>query len=74
MCRADLPEQQIALHNFPGGYCGISKIEDDKYCLCYLTSSENLKNNQQSIAVMEEKILKQNPELRKLLDDVDYPV
>ena len=68
--QVDLPEQEIALHNFHGGYCGISKIEDDKYCLCYLTISENLKNNQQSIAVMEEKILKQNPELRKLLDRV----
>lgn len=68
--QADLPEQEIALHNFHGGYCGISKIEDDKYCLCYLTSSENLKKNQQSIAVMEEKILKQNPELRKLLNSV----
>ena len=67
---ADLPEQQIALHNFHGGYCGISKIEDGKYCLCYLTKSENLKNNQQSISAMEEKILKQNPVLRKLLDDV----
>ncbi len=68
--QADLPTEEIALHNFHGGYCGISKIEDDKYCLCYLTGSENLKNNQQSIAVMEEKILKQNPELRKLLDRV----
>jgi flavin-dependent dehydrogenase len=67
--KADLPEQQIALHNFPGGYCGISKIEDEKYCLCYLTRSENLKNNQHSIPAMEEKILKQNPVLRKLLDD-----
>jgi menaquinone-9 beta-reductase len=68
--KADLPEQQICLHNFPGGYCGISKIEDGIYCLCYLTTSENLKNNQQSIPAMEEKILKQNPALRKLLEEV----
>lgn len=64
-----LPEQQIALHNFPGGYCGVSKIEDGRYCLCYLTTSENLKNNNQSIREMEEKILKQNPMLRKLLEE-----
>jgi flavin-dependent dehydrogenase len=73
-----LPEQEIALHNFPGGYCGISKIEDGRYCLCYLTKSENLKNNGQSIPAMEEKILKQNPALRKLLEEVvrlfDEPV
>jgi menaquinone-9 beta-reductase len=76
--RAALPEQEIALHNFPGGYCGISKIEDGRYCLCYLTKSENLKNNGQSIPAMEEKILKQNPALRKLLEEVvrlfDEPV
>jgi menaquinone-9 beta-reductase len=65
---ADLPEQEIALHNFPGGYCGVSKIEEGRYCLCYLTLSENLKNNGQSISVMEENVLKKNPELRNLLD------
>ena len=76
--KTDLPGDQIALHNFPGGYCGISQIEDGKYCLCYLTKSENLKINQLSIQSMEEKILKQNPELRKLLENLsvlnDEPV
>ncbi len=76
--RAHLPDTQITLHNFPGGYCGISKIEDGRYCLCYLTISENLKNNGQSIADMEDKVLKQNPALRKLLEEVlmiyDEPV
>jgi menaquinone-9 beta-reductase len=67
--KVELPDQEIALHNFPGGYCGISKIEGDRYCLCYLTRSENLKNNGQSIPMMEKNILKQNPVLRKLLDE-----
>ena len=70
--KANLPEHQISLHNFSGGYCGISKIEENRYCLCYLTQSENLKNNGQSITLMEEKILKQNPSLRKLLDEVEF--
>jgi flavin-dependent dehydrogenase len=67
---ASLPEKQIALHNFPGGYCGISKIEGGHFCLCYLTNSDNLRRSGQSISVMEEKILKQNPVLRKLLEEV----
>ena len=70
--KTNLPDYQISLHNFPGGYCGISKIEENRYCLCYLTQSENLKNNGQSITLMEEKILKQNPSLRKLLDEVEF--
>jgi flavin-dependent dehydrogenase len=68
--KAQLPDKQIALHNFPGGYCGISKIEDGRFCLCYLTNSDNLRKSGQSISVMEEKILKQNTVLRKLLDEV----
>jgi flavin-dependent dehydrogenase len=68
--KAQLPDTQIALHNFPGGYCGISKIEDGRYCLCYLTTSGNLRKSGQSVSEMEEKILKQNPVLRKLLDEM----
>ena len=40
--QTDLPVDTIALHNFKDGYCGISKIEDDRYCLCYLTTAKNL--------------------------------
>jgi flavin-dependent dehydrogenase len=60
-----LPEQ-IALHNFKDGYCGISRIEDDRYCLCYLTRAKNLQMNGNSIAGMEKNILQQNPFLRRL--------
>jgi menaquinone-9 beta-reductase len=67
---ASLPDHQIALHNFSGGYCGISRIEGGRYCLCYLTKSENLRNNGQSIPDMEENILKQNPALRKLWNEM----
>jgi menaquinone-9 beta-reductase len=70
--RLKLPAAQIALHNFPGGYCGISKIENDRYCLCYLTRSENLKKNNQSIPQTEEKILKQNPYLKKILNEAEW--
>ena len=38
------PADVIGLHNFKNGYCGISQIEDGKYCLCYLTTAANLKN------------------------------
>jgi len=70
--RVQLPDQQIALHNFPGGYCGISEIEDGRFCLCYLTTSKNLKRSGQSIPEMEEKILKTNPVLRKLLEEAIF--
>ena len=64
--QTDFPNDQIALHNFENGYCGISKIEDDKYCLCYLTTAKNLQRSDNSIQKMEENILQQNPFLKKI--------
>lgn len=62
----DYPPDTIALHNFSNGYCGISKIEGNKYNLCYLTSAENLKKCDGQIKEMESKILQQNPHLHKI--------
>ncbi len=62
----DGPHDTIALHNFKYGYCGISKIEDDRYCLCYLTNPANLKANNNSIEQMERTILSENPHLRNI--------
>lgn len=38
----DIAKDLIALHNFQNGYCGISKIEDDICCVCYLTTTDQL--------------------------------
>ena len=59
----------IALHNFKNGYCGISKIEDDKYCLCYLTNAANLKDSGNSIELMEKNILGKNPFLKNIFEN-----
>lgn len=61
------PNDLIALHNFENGYCGISKVEDDKYCLCYLTTAKNLKSCGNTVADLEEQILKINPHLKNIL-------
>jgi flavin-dependent dehydrogenase len=63
--KTNLPANRIELHNFKGGYCGISKVDGDKYCLCYLTDSENLTKNGNSIKKMEHNIVMQNPLLKK---------
>lgn len=63
----DAPADSIALHNFDNGYCGISQVEDGKYCFCYLTHIKNLKACDQSIEKMEALILAQNPHLEQVL-------
>ncbi|TAF67094.1 MAG: FAD-dependent monooxygenase [Cytophagales bacterium] len=65
------PLHQIALHNFQQGYCGISRIEDDKYCLCYLTTRENLRKHQ-NIAQMEKEVLRKNPFLDHIFDHAEW--
>lgn len=60
----DFPADLIELHNFENGYCGISKIEGERYCLCYLTDSENLKKYNGDIKKMEEEVLLKNPYLK----------
>lgn len=69
--KTEFPQDKIALHNFKGGYCGISAIEDDKYNLCYLGSRESLRQHG-SIEAMEEAVLKKNPHLKEILENSDF--
>lgn len=67
--KTDFPADTIALHNFENGYCGISKIEADKYCLCYLTNAANLQSNGNSIATMEKNVLHKNQYLKQIFEN-----
>ncbi|WP_071837435.1 NAD(P)/FAD-dependent oxidoreductase [Thermonema rossianum] len=55
----------IELHTFKGGYLGSSHVEDGKACLCYLVTQRRLKSN--SLAALESAIMKENPQIEKLL-------
>lgn len=69
--KTNFPKDLIALHNFKDGYCGISAIEDDKYCLCYLTTRENLREHG-TISAMEKNILWKNPHLQKIFTESEF--
>lgn len=66
------PGNVIGLHNFRNGYCGISKIEENKYCLCYLTKSDNLKESGNSIARLERETLFANPILKNIFSSSKF--
>ena len=68
----DSPDDLISLHNFEDGYCGISKVEDDKYCLCYLTTANNLQKNGNSISEMEKNVLMKNPYLNEIFTRAEF--
>ena len=69
--RIDHPDNLIALHNFPGGYCGMSNIEDGKTTLCYLTHRDNLKKYK-NVREMEEAILFCNPHLSRIFRSAEF--
>lgn len=63
---------EIYLHNFYKGYCGLSKIEDGKSCLCYLTTAENVKDCSNSIQEMQKQVLYKNPRLKEIFEGADF--
>lgn len=66
------PAEQISLHNFKNGYCGISNIENNRCCLCYLTTAKNLQLNNNSITEMEKNVLAKNPMLKKIFSEAEF--
>ena len=69
--RTQHPNNLIALHNFRGGYCGISNIEEGKTNLCYLTHRSNIKRFK-SIQDMERSVLYENVHLRNIFENSEF--
>jgi flavin-dependent dehydrogenase len=69
--RTHYPIDEIGLDNFPGGYCGITKIEGDLYNLCYLYQ-RNFGGHFKSVKELEDVMLFQNPVLRQLFQESEF--
>ena len=69
--RTSHPDELIALHNFPGGYCGISNVEEGKSTLCYLTHVSNMKRYK-NIADMERNVVWRNPLLKNIFNESEF--
>ncbi len=65
-------ENRIELHNFKNGYCGISKVDNETYCLCYLTTAKNLKDNNNNIKELEKNVLMKNLFLKKYFNEAEF--
>lgn len=69
--KTDLPANQIALHNFQNGYCGISQVENETFNLCYLSHRDNLRMHK-TIENMEHCVLSENPFLKNIWLNSDF--
>lgn len=60
------PDDLVALHHFPGGYCGVSKVENDQINICYLTDYRSFKKHK-NIETFQENVMYTNQSLKKIL-------
>lgn len=69
--RYNFPDDTVALHNFEGGYCGLSSVEGNRYNLCFLGSSRHLQELG-SIEAVEEQVLRKNPYLDEIYREAEF--
>lgn len=65
--QGSFPDDLVALHNFAGGYCGVSQVENGNLNVCYIT---NYKSFQQyrNIENFQQEVLYKNPHLKKVFE------
>ncbi|MBC6111605.1 NAD(P)/FAD-dependent oxidoreductase [Pedobacter fastidiosus] len=61
------PNDLVALYNFKGGYCGVSKVEDGKINICYLADYETFKKHK-NIEDYQKAVLYENKDLSGIFE------
>ncbi|WP_316827321.1 NAD(P)/FAD-dependent oxidoreductase [Pedobacter miscanthi] len=68
--QADYPNHVVSLHNFEGGYCGVSKVENDRLNICYLANYESFKKHKNMLSY-QENILYKNIHLKNIFENAE---
>jgi len=68
----DFPNDVVALHNFNGGYCGVSKVENDVINVCYLADYATFKKYK-NIEEYKQNVLYKNKQLKNVFENY-HPV
>lgn len=66
--RANVPSDQVSLHNFKGGYCGISKVENNAVNVCYLVNYKMFKKYK-DLDAFRKNIMSANPFLKDFFEE-----
>ncbi|WP_299436327.1 NAD(P)/FAD-dependent oxidoreductase [uncultured Aquimarina sp.] len=66
--KASFDSKIVALHNFEGGYCGLSLVENNTVNACYLVNYNSFKKHK-NIKSFENKVLCQNPYLKDFFEN-----
>ena len=60
------PDNLVALHNFKGGYCGVSKVETNAINVCYIVNFSSFKKYK-NIEDFQKQVIFKNDHLRKIV-------
>ncbi|MFV7236613.1 MULTISPECIES: NAD(P)/FAD-dependent oxidoreductase [Flavobacterium] len=63
----DFPSDLVGLYNFKGGYCGVSKVENDVINICYLADYETFKQFK-NVDEYQNNVVYQNPHLKTIFE------
>jgi flavin-dependent dehydrogenase len=64
----DFPDDLVALHNFSGGYCGVSKVENNTINICYLADYATFKKYK-NIEDYQRNVLYKNRQLKAVFEN-----
>ncbi|NHM06862.1 NAD(P)/FAD-dependent oxidoreductase [Flavobacterium sp. CYK-4] len=68
--RGEFTPNVVGLHNFKGGYCGVSKVENNLINICYLADYETFKTYR-NIEQYQSEVLSENPLLRSIFQSLE---
>jgi flavin-dependent dehydrogenase len=66
--KGNFPNDLVGLHNFKGGYCGVSKVENDTINICYLADYKTFQQYK-NIEEYQSKVVSQNPLLQSIFEN-----
>ncbi|WP_367753109.1 NAD(P)/FAD-dependent oxidoreductase [Flavobacterium sp. WC2430] len=61
----DFQDSLVSLHNFKGGYCGVSKVENNQINICYLCNYETFKKYKNT-EDYQNNVIAKNPFLKNI--------
>lgn len=68
--RGEIENDTVFIHNFKGGYCGVSKVENNLINVCYLIQSKHVKNYK-SLKELEAEHLGKNKQLKRIFSSLE---
>lgn len=66
--KGNFSENLVALHNIKGGYCGVSKIENNALNICYLVNYDTFKSYP-NFQTFHTEVLCKNKHLKQILEE-----